>query len=97
MTGFQRDLLLTVALLSGTNPSGKDIMHELESEYGEAVNHGRLYQNLGELVDSGFIRKLPLDGRTNVYRLTERANTQLHDHYIWAEKCLRLIDEETVG
>ncbi|WP_227378346.1 helix-turn-helix transcriptional regulator [Haladaptatus halobius] len=96
MTGFQRDLLLTVALLSGTNPSGKDIMHELESEYGAAVNHGRLYQNLGDLVDTGFIQKLPLDGRTNVYRLTERASTQLHAHYAWEEKCLQSINEETV-
>ena len=96
VTGFKRDLLLTVACLSGTKPSGKDIMRKLESEYGEAVNHGRLYQNLGSLVDTGFVRKLPLDGRTNFYRLTRRASTELRAHYAWEKQCLQAIDEETV-
>ncbi len=93
MTGFKRDLLLTVARLSGTNPYGKVIKQELEDHYGEPINHGRLYQNLDELVGNGLVEKLPLDGRTNVYRLTNRAETQLRAHRQWEDECLLAVEE----
>ena len=93
MTGFKRDLLLTVARLSGTNPYGQVVKEELEDQYGESINHGRLYQNLDELDDMGFVRKLPLDGRTNAYRLTEQAAAELRAHREWTEDCLLAIDE----
>lgn len=96
MTGFKRDLLLTVARLSGSNPYGQVVKQELEEQYGESINHGRLYQNLDELSDMGFVRKLPLDGRTNAYRLTEQAASELRSHREWEEECLLAIDEDAI-
>lgn len=93
MTGFKRDLLLTVARLSGTNPYGKVIKQELEDHYGEPINHGRLYQNLEELVEADLVTKLPLDGRTNAYRLTDGAESQLRAHRRWEDECLLAVTE----
>lgn len=94
MTGFKRDLLLTVACLSGTNPHGQAVKQELQDHYGEPVNHGRLYRNLDELAEAGFVRKLPLDGRTNVYRLTSRADARLRAHREWESECLLALEED---
>lgn len=92
VTGFKRDLLLTVARLSGTNPNGQAVKQELQEHYGEPVNHGRLYRNLDELVEAGFVRKLPLDGRTNVYRLTSRGDERLRAHREWEDECLLALE-----
>ncbi|MFC7044350.1 helix-turn-helix transcriptional regulator [Halobacteriaceae archaeon GCM10025711] len=75
LTGFQRDLLKSVRRLDQdhTVPTGTTIRTDLESMYGEDINHGRLYQNLNELGERGFIRKVVVDGRTNAYYLTDDA------------------------
>lgn len=88
LTGFQRDLLFVVASLNGTNPDGVRIKRELRENYDEEINHGRLYQNLRELVDEGLIEKRPVDGRTNAYRASPAAREYLEAHAAWSEWCL---------
>ncbi|RBI58351.1 hypothetical protein DMJ13_27070 [halophilic archaeon] len=96
ITGFKRDLLLTVARLSGSNPYGKVVKEKLEDQYGESINHGRLYQNLDELDEIGFVRKVPIDGRTNAYRLTDQGASELRAHRNWEQECLSAIDEDAI-
>lgn len=88
LTRFQRDVLFVVARLDGTNPSGVRIKTELREVYGGEINHGRLYQNLGELVEEGFIEKRPIDGRTNAYRVSPLARKRLQAHAAWEQECL---------
>lgn len=88
MTGFKRNLLFALSELEGTNPCGQDVKSALSEYHEEEVKHGRLYQNLSDLVDAGYVEKTPLDGRTNAYRLTDRAYTRLAAHHAWEAKCL---------
>ncbi|WP_135852243.1 helix-turn-helix transcriptional regulator [Halorussus salinus] len=88
LIGFERDLLFTVARLEGSNPHGVAVREELEAHYGEEINQGRLYQNLRGLVDADRVHTLPLDGRTKVYRLTDRTREELAAHLDWQRECL---------
>jgi DNA-binding PadR family transcriptional regulator len=88
LTGFQRDVLFVVVSLDGTNPNGVEIKRELRAAYDEEINHGRLYQNLRELVDEGLVEKRPVDGRTNAYRASAAARECLEAHTAWSEWCL---------
>jgi DNA-binding PadR family transcriptional regulator len=51
-------------------PSGLAIKSELEKYRDEEINHGRLYPNLDQLVEKGFVEKSAKDRRTNLYTLT---------------------------
>lgn len=79
LTGFQRDILEAIADVEadGETPYGLALKRNLSEKYGEEVNHGRLYPNLDDLVQMGFVEKSELDKRTNEYRLTERASVML--------------------
>lgn len=81
LTGFQRDLLKSIRSIDDdeTIPTGKAVKAEVESMYGEDINHGRLYQNLNKLVEQGCIDKIVVDGRTYSYNLTAAAVTMLDD------------------
>lgn len=77
-TGFKRDLLYAIAAEGGTpdapvaeRPYGLGIKRKVESWYGVEVNHGRLYPNLDDLVDDGFVDADTHDKRTNAYALTD--------------------------
>lgn len=87
LSGFQRDMLESIAALEKENeePYGLAIKHDLERDYGD-VNHGRLYPNLDELVEYGFVDKNRLDKRTNEYALTDAARRMLE------HRTLRLAD-----
>lgn len=93
LTGFQRDVLFVVASLDGTNPNGVKIKSQLRETYDDEINHGRLYQNLRELVDEGLIEKRLVDGRTNAYRASVAAREYLEAHAAWDEWCL--MDDRT--
>lgn len=76
LTGFQRDLLRTVAKL-GT-PNGLEIKDELiETGMYRDINHGRLYPNLDTLVSKGLIRKQARDKRSNEYLLSRRGRNEV--------------------
>lgn len=79
LTDFQQRILYVVAAPSaddersvpGRARYGLAIKRDIEEQFGVEINRGRLYQNLGTLVSEGYLAKQPLDGRTNVYRLTD--------------------------
>lgn len=68
LTGFQRDLL--VAIYERDEPHGLALKSALQDRYGTEVNHGRLYPNLDDLVESGLVKKGTIDQRTNSYEIT---------------------------
>lgn len=80
LTAFQRDIL---AVLADESMYGLAIKRELESYYEADVNHGRLYPNLDELVELGFVEKSELDKRTNEYELTETGERAVADRLNW--------------
>jgi len=67
LIAFQRDVLEAIQRLDndGHTTYGLAIKRELQSVYGEEINHGRLYPNLDDLVDADLVEKGKLDKRTN--------------------------------
>lgn len=88
LTGFQRDILVVTASLRGEQPNGVAIRTYLDQYHCPEVNHGRLYQNLRTLIEEGYVKKYPLDGRTNLYRLTETGRLQMRIYWEWIEEHL---------
>jgi DNA-binding PadR family transcriptional regulator len=84
LTGFQRDLLYTIAGLE--DPHGLAIKDELEGYYGKEIHHGRLYPNLDTLVEKGLVEKGNKDRRTNYYTLTRRGRGEIEDRREWEEQ-----------
>lgn len=83
LTAFQRNIL---TVLAEQPRYGLAIKRELESYYGEEVNHGRLYPNLDDLVSKGFVEKSELDKRTNEYALTDDGVEAVLDGLEWSLK-----------
>lgn len=82
LTGFQRDLLTSIAAEEQRSSEvyGLAIKRAIESDYEQDVNHGRLYPNLDELVKKEYVKKSELDKRTNEYILTDKAYEQLESY-----------------
>ncbi|MFB6138284.1 MAG: PadR family transcriptional regulator [Halobacteriaceae archaeon] len=101
LTAFQRNVLAVLA----TEPMyGLAVKRELESYYGSEVNHGRLYPNLDDLVELGYVEKSELDKRTNQYAITDEGADALFDDISWkldrvlasdeyADRARTLVDE----
>ncbi len=73
LTAFQWNVLIETARLDhelDDPPHGLAIKERLQAIY-EEVNHGRLYPNLDDLVEKGYIEKGQRDRRTNWYAPTE--------------------------
>lgn len=84
LTGFQRDLLYAIA---GKNrPHGLEIKAELNEYYNDEVRHGRLYTNLDDVVESGYVEKGKKDQRTNSYTLTERGKRAIDERREWEKQ-----------
>lgn len=92
LTGFQRDLLYTIAGLD--EPHGLAIKEELDDYYEKEVHHGRLYPNLDAIVDKGLVNKSEKDRRTNEYQLTNRGQREIVDRQKWEQQYLS--DKEIV-
>jgi len=86
LTGFQRDLLYTIAGLD--EPHGLAIKDELETYYEKEIHHGRLYPNLDTLVEKGLVDKGQRDRRTNFYALTRRGQRELTARREWEDQYL---------
>ncbi|WP_222913167.1 PadR family transcriptional regulator [Natrinema sp. SYSU A 869] len=84
LTGFQRDLLYTIA--GQEEPHGLAIKEELEDYYEKEIHHGRLYPNLDEIVDKGLVEKGELDRRTNYYTITARGRRELEARREWEDQ-----------
>ena len=80
LSGFQRDCLEAILRLENADETtyGLAISRELERQYDD-VNHGRLYPNLDELVDAGFVERGEIDRRTNSYDLTPEGRAVLEE------------------
>ena len=102
LTAFQQNILV---ILSEEPMYGLAIKRDLESYYGTEVNHGRLYPNLDDLVESGLVTKSELDKRTNQYELTDDGYDAVLDRLGWvfskfvtdesrANRLLDLVEEE---
>ena len=81
LTAFQRDILYIIG--KRKEPHGLAIKEELEVYYESEVNHGRLYPNLDQLVEQGYINKGEKDDRTNEYTLTKQAKKTLRQRRNW--------------
>ena len=81
LTGFQRDCLYVLAGLD--SPKGLDVKKELDEYYEGEIHHGRLYPNLDELVEKGFVEKGSIDDRTNSYDLTSRGEREIDARRDW--------------
>jgi DNA-binding PadR family transcriptional regulator len=81
LSGFQNDLLFVIAGLDG--PNGQEIKRELESSYSGAIQHGRLYDNLNDLVEMELVEKGSRDGRTNQYELTREGWATIEARHDW--------------
>lgn len=88
ITGFQRDLLLSVAGASKSHPSGQTVRCFLEGAWGKEVNESRLYQNLEKLRQDDLVTSYPLDGRTKGYCITDRGRSLMRAYCTWAAGCL---------
>jgi DNA-binding PadR family transcriptional regulator len=77
LTAFQRDILWV--LKNEGEQKGLSIKESLEGVYGKEINHGRLYPNLDDLVDDGYVEKGRYDQRTNKYSLTSGGKATLAD------------------
>jgi PadR family transcriptional regulator PadR len=86
LTGFQRDLLYTIAGLD--QPHGLAVKENLEEYYEGEIHHGRLYPNLDTLVEKGFIEKGHKDDRTNTYELTRRGQREIEARREWEDEYL---------
>jgi DNA-binding PadR family transcriptional regulator len=91
LTGFQRDLLYTIAGLD--RPSGQDVRERISMFVGE-VNHGRLYPNLNTLVENEFVEKGQKDSRTNYYTLTSKGRDALEKRRAWENEVVPFLDGE---
>jgi DNA-binding PadR family transcriptional regulator len=85
LSAFQRDILFIIAEIGPSK--GLRIKSELQDLYGEEVNHGRLYPNLDQLVEGGFIDKAERDKRTNEYSLTDDGREAMDVFIDWQQAC----------
>ena len=69
------------------------IRQHLGQYHNSKVNHGRLYQNLRKLIEEECVDKRSLDGRTNMYRLTETGRAWMSVYGKWVVDCFE--DGET--
>ena len=83
LTGFQRDLLYTIAGDDGQH--GLAIKDRIETYYEAEINHGRLYPNLDALAEKGLIEKSQRDQRTNEYDLTARGAREIEARIEWEQ------------
>jgi len=90
LTAFQRDVVYVLAGLD--EAYGLAIKAELEEYYEGEVNHGRLYPNLDDLVDRGFVEKGQIDRRTNSYDLTDEGQRALADRREWEDSYLEDVE-----
>ena len=92
LTGFQRDILYTIA--GKDEPHGIGIKDELESYYAKELSHGRLYPDLDTLIHKGLVEKREKNRRTNRYLLTQRGRREIKARRKWEDQFLTGSDIE---
>lgn len=85
LSAFQRDIL---AVLAGEPQYGLAIKRDLDQQYDDQINHGRLYPNLDDLAEMGLVEKSERDKRTNEYALTRQGRYAVISYQQWLSHCL---------
>jgi DNA-binding PadR family transcriptional regulator len=81
LTDFQKRILF---ILAEDSRYGLAVKRDLEDYYGTEIHHGRLYPNLDDLIDEGYVEKNELDKRTNQYALTNYGERAVEALLQWA-------------
>jgi DNA-binding PadR family transcriptional regulator len=99
LTGFQQETLKAIARhdVQKEVPYGLNLKAELELRYGKEVNHGRLYPNLDDLVNKGFVEKGELDKRTNSYELSDQGRSLLELALAYDKALLEAMTDQPAG
>jgi len=84
LTGFQRDLLYTIA--GDDSQHGLAIKDKMETYYETEINNMQLYPNLDALAEKGLIDKSHRDQRTNEYDLTSRGAREIEARIEWEQQ-----------
>lgn len=86
MSSFNINVLFIIAELG--EPSGAEILERIKHISDVDANHGRLYPNLDQLSDQGYIVKGSRSRRTNYYTLTDKAINEMNSHVSWQQSKL---------
>jgi len=79
LSGFQRELLVALESL-GEKPKGLTVKDRWEAQNEDTTTTGRVYPNLDELVDGGYVIRGEKDRRTNFYEITADGKEALADY-----------------
>jgi hypothetical protein len=83
LSAFQRDILAALPVSQphpqsdAGQPHGLAVKTTIETWYGSEVNHGRLYPNIDELAEKGYLARERIDKRTKAIRLTDAGKDAL--------------------
>lgn len=82
LSSFRRDI---VAILGARGPcSGVELKQMLEQRKEKQIHHSRLYENLDDLHEMGYIEiETDTGGRENENRLLPLGRRELSRHYEW--------------
>lgn len=86
LTGFQRDLLLTISRLENKfseEEQDLEIKNALEEQYG-SVHYGRFFPNLSTLKQRDFVEK----NEEGCYTITSRGKRAMKEHKRFYETAL---------
>lgn len=90
LTGFQRDLLYTIAGFD--HPSGPTIRDTLHEYTNKDITHGQLYPNLDTLVEADLVNKGQIDRRTNFYELSPAGEEAIKRRREWEDDHVRFFE-----
>lgn len=91
LTGFQRDLLFVLSGIGTSN--GQQLKRELQRKLDQPILPGRIYDNLGAVIQEGYVLKSERDGRTNEYRVSARGRKVIQRRLEWERQ---QVDSELV-
>ena len=75
LTAFQLDILMAIpraeAHVDHDLPHGLAVKDYLSQRREGEIHHGRLYPNIEQLVDAGYVERVDIDDRTKGLRVTD--------------------------
>ena len=82
-SGRRRDLCI---LLSGTGGlTTQELKRALETHYDTYLSPDQFHRSIDQLRESGYVERTT-SGTAEEYRLTERGQTAVTDHYRWMDE-----------
>lgn len=80
----QRQLIILRIVWTHGPASGSDLIEPVDDALGsDRLGDSLFYDNLGALVDAGYVEVRKLDGRTNEYACTHEGTRLLWDVSAW--------------